>query len=78
MMYSAMLGSSDRHQGFDPEPAERVVRPVMYQSWNVISFLHWRYRPDDIRGMLPGGLDVDTFDSTGALADQYFQLLIAC
>jgi uncharacterized protein len=47
-----------------PEPQEHVRRPVMYQSWNVISFLHWRYDPAEIRCHVPSRLEVDTFDGS--------------
>lgn len=49
---------------FSPHPPRRVERPVMFQSWNHLSFLHWRYSPALIQAMLPMGLRVDTFDSS--------------
>jgi uncharacterized protein len=45
-------------------PPERVT-PVMFQSWNFISFLHWRYPPEVLRPYLPEGLQLDTFDGSG-------------
>jgi uncharacterized protein YqjF (DUF2071 family) len=34
----------------------------MFQSWRYLTFLHWRYRPDDIRPLLPKTVTLDTFD----------------
>lgn len=38
------------------------VRPVMYQSWRELLFLHWDVTPAQIQATLPRGLHVDTFD----------------
>jgi uncharacterized protein len=46
---------------FPPYP---VKRPVMFQSWTRLTFLHWRYRPDVIGQLLPKGLALDTFDGS--------------
>jgi uncharacterized protein len=32
------------------------------QSWRRLTFLHWPYAPDLIRGFIPAGLELDTFD----------------
>ena len=40
------------------------MTPVMYQQWRRLTFLHWRYRPEDVRRLLPRGLDVDVFDGS--------------
>lgn len=45
-----------------PPPA--VQRPVMYQQWNLITFIHWRYPPALIQSLLPAGLKVETFDGS--------------
>jgi uncharacterized protein YqjF (DUF2071 family) len=34
----------------------------MYQSWNWLTFLHWRYPPETIQAILPKGLTVDQYD----------------
>ena len=34
----------------------------MYQSWQNLLFLHWRYDPEVVQRSLPEGLTVDTFD----------------
>ena len=45
-------------------PARPVRRPAMFQGWEHISFLHWRYAADVIRQLLPQGLEPDTFDGS--------------
>jgi uncharacterized protein YqjF (DUF2071 family) len=37
-------------------------RPAMYQSWQNLLFLHWRFDPDVVQRSLPEGLTVDTHD----------------
>ncbi|WP_197441009.1 YqjF family protein [Thalassoglobus neptunius] len=37
-------------------------RPVMFQSWRKLLFLHWKIDPELIQRRLPRGLTVDTFD----------------
>jgi len=37
-------------------------RPVMYQNWSKLLFLHWRMDPAEIQATLPEGLTVDTFE----------------
>jgi uncharacterized protein YqjF (DUF2071 family) len=37
-------------------------RPVMYQRWRKLLFLHWEVSPDAIRPLLPSGLELDTFE----------------
>src|SRR3954467_4017805 len=36
--------------------------PVMFQGWQSLTFLHWRYQPDVIRPLVPRQLELDTFD----------------
>jgi len=36
---------------------------VMYQRWEMLLFLHWRWDPAEIQKRLPPGLYVDTFES---------------
>lgn len=43
-------------------PPYPVKRPVMFQKWRWLTFLHWRYQPAEIRRLLPGRLELDTFD----------------
>jgi uncharacterized protein YqjF (DUF2071 family) len=42
----------------------RVARPVMYQHWRQLAFVHWRYPPDPVQALLPAGLAVHTFDGS--------------
>jgi uncharacterized protein len=35
----------------------------MRQTWRRLTFLHWPYAPDLIRGLIPVGLELDTFDN---------------
>ena len=35
---------------------------VMRQSWNDVSFLHWRYDPAVVRPLVPRGLELDLYD----------------
>jgi uncharacterized protein len=43
-------------------PEERVDKPVTYQRWGSITFLHWRFDPDLIQRRLPEGFRVHTFE----------------
>jgi uncharacterized protein YqjF (DUF2071 family) len=43
-------------------PTQAVKRPVMFQAWQGLTFLHWPYQPDLIRDLLPSSLELDTFD----------------
>ncbi|MFL6448429.1 MAG: YqjF family protein [Bryobacteraceae bacterium] len=36
----------------------------MFQAWNCLTFLHWRYAPEIIRPLLPRQLQLDTFDGS--------------
>ncbi|MER7431631.1 DUF2071 domain-containing protein [Nonomuraea rubra] len=40
----------------------RVALPVMYQRWSRMTFVHWRYRPEQVQALLPAQLRVETFD----------------
>ncbi|OAI43063.1 hypothetical protein AYO41_02980 [Verrucomicrobia bacterium SCGC AG-212-E04] len=60
-----------------PEPvtmerrlAERVApagRPVMYQAWENLLFLHWKWDPAEIQRTLPPGLTLDVHDGAAWL-----------
>jgi uncharacterized protein len=41
-----------------------VHRPVMYQQWRKLTFLHWRYPADLVQSRLPAGLTVHTLDGS--------------
>jgi uncharacterized protein YqjF (DUF2071 family) len=36
--------------------------PVMYQSWGDLLFMHWRVPVESLRRLLPGRLEIDTFE----------------
>ena len=58
-----------------PTPAQRESarhppfgsRPVMYQRWEHLLFLHWAVDREVIQRTLPPGLHADTFDGAGWL-----------
>jgi uncharacterized protein YqjF (DUF2071 family) len=37
-------------------------RPVMYQSWQQLLFLHWEVPTESLQKLLPTGLTIDTFE----------------
>lgn len=43
-------------------PEEEIANPASRQRWHAMTFLHWRYDVDDLRALLPAGLEVDTYD----------------
>lgn len=43
-------------------PPHPVKRPIMFQGWERLTFLHWEYEADVIRRHLPPGVEIDTFD----------------
>jgi uncharacterized protein YqjF (DUF2071 family) len=43
-------------------PSPTVRRPVMFQQWRHLTFLHWRYPADVVQALLPAGLTVETTD----------------
>jgi uncharacterized protein YqjF (DUF2071 family) len=34
----------------------------MVQQWQDLSYIHWRYEPEEVKALLPPGVEVDTFD----------------
>jgi uncharacterized protein len=44
------------------QPPRRVPRPVMIQSWQSLTFLHWACDPAEVRRLLPAQVALDTFD----------------
>lgn len=45
-----------------PECPNRPERVTMRNEWRELTFLHWPYPPSDIQPLLPGGLEVETWD----------------
>ena len=39
-----------------------VASPVMLQRWDSLSYVHWRYAPEEVQRLLPPGLEVDIID----------------
>src|SRR3954463_2979445 len=53
---------------FDPHPPHSVLRPLMFQRWQCLTFLHWRYPAEAIKTLLPSGLELEKFDGTAWIA----------
>lgn len=50
------------HRAIDcPQPVQRAV---MQQGWYDLASIHWRYDAADVAAVLPGGLQVDTYDGS--------------
>ena len=43
-------------------------RPLMFQSWGKLLFMHWRIEPDRLRRLLPEQLEIDTFEGSAWIA----------
>lgn len=60
-----MTEQPGRVPDLDLRLAQREVvegrRPVMYQRWSELLFLHWALDPEAVQETLPAGLKVDTF-----------------
>jgi uncharacterized protein len=48
-----------------PAPSQK---PVMYQSWHELLFMHWPVPAKVLRSQLPAGLELDTFNGHAWLA----------
>lgn len=46
----------------NPNPPEPVPHPFLFQSWDVISFIHWGFDPAVVRPLLPKALELDLYD----------------
>src|SRR5258708_39186105 len=46
----------------------------MYQSWNWLTFLHWKYPPETIQSILPKGLTVDQYNGAAWVGLVPFQV----
>lgn len=45
-------------------PPERVRFAVMLQRWTSLSFLHWAYPPEEIRSLVPNGVELDLWEGS--------------
>ena len=43
-------------------PDTCVATPLIRQRWQSVSFVHWRYRASDVRGLVPAAFELDTFE----------------
>jgi len=49
----------------------------MRQRWERLTFLHWRFPAADVQRLLPGGLDVETFDGAAWVGLVPFYMRVA-
>ncbi len=48
-----------------PEVCPHNIRITpMRMAWEDLTFIHWRYEPDEVQKLLPEGLEVETFDGS--------------
>jgi uncharacterized protein len=57
------------------EPREPVHRAVMFQRWQHLTFLHWRYPVSALRPFVPADLEIDTHDGAAWLAVTPFRIV---
>ena len=57
-------GHGGAHRWPAGSPRKGSVWPPPPSGGSALTFLHWRYDPDEIRRLLPRGLDVDTWDGS--------------
>ncbi len=55
---------------------EHVRRAVMLQWWQDLTFLHWPLEREHLQQLLPGNLDVDTFDGAAWIGLVAFRLTV--
>jgi uncharacterized protein YqjF (DUF2071 family) len=48
----------------DVYPPRAVSQPLMFQDWETLTFLHWRFNAELVRRSLPPRLELDTYDGT--------------
>lgn len=48
----------------DPRCTDPVRRACMIHRWDRLTFLHWRYAPEEVQRLLPPGYKVETFDGS--------------
>jgi uncharacterized protein len=54
-----------------------VDRPVMRQRWERLTFLHWRFEAADVQRLLPGGLEIETYDGAAWVGLVPFYMRVA-
>ena len=55
---------------------QRVERATMLQRWIDLSFVHWAFDASDVRPLVPGNLEIDTFDGAAWIGLIPFRLQI--
>ncbi|WP_211267089.1 YqjF family protein [Nonomuraea candida] len=50
--------------GMQAPPSPHVALPVMHHQWTRMTFIHWRYPPEQVQALLPARLQVETFDGS--------------
>jgi uncharacterized protein len=58
---------------YRPYPAP-TAKPVMYQRWHDLLFMHWPVAPDALRPHIPHDLEIDTFKGQAWLAVVPFRM----
>ena len=69
-MNPTILSQSIREPTLEQRLAARhrpARSPVMFQRWQELLFLHWRFPHDVLQAVLPAGLTIDTFDGSAWL-----------
>src|SRR4029077_899221 len=54
-----------------------VDRPVMRQRWERLTFLHWPFEAAQVQRLLPGGLEIETFDGAAWVSLVPFYMRVA-
>jgi uncharacterized protein YqjF (DUF2071 family) len=65
--------AANRILGVRPEP---VRWPLMKQDWLRLSFVHWSYPPEEVRWLLPNGIELETFDGCAWVGLVLFRLRV--
>jgi uncharacterized protein len=58
---------------YRPYPAP-IAKPVMYQRWHDLLFMHWPVDVDALRSHIPVSLEIDTFEGQAWLAVVPFRM----
>ena len=71
---TALPDGAQQEASADGQRRPRVRRPVMFQNWCSLSFLHWRCDARALQARLPTGLELDTFQQSGWIGLTPFRL----
>lgn len=53
-----------------------IHRPTMRMQWEDLTFLHWRFEPDQVQRLLPRSVTVETFDGAAWVGLVPFQMRV--